>query len=104
MSELGHNGYLEFLTYYDPNDEDIKKTDEWVYIAVPKFDIRVGLFNGFKIYESPLELTGKAYGPNVKDWMIKVKAIFDPNNLSNPPVPSDVDELVEKVDWLKKDW
>lgn len=104
VSELGHNGYLEFLTYYDPDDEDIKKTDEWVYTAVPKFDVQVGLFNGFKIYESPLELTGKVYGPNVKDWMLKTKAIFDPNNLSNPPVPADVDELIEKVDWLKKEW
>lgn len=104
VSELGHCGYLEFLTYYDPDDEDIKRTDEWVYIAVPKEDIRVGLFNGFKIYESPLELTGRAYGPNVQDWMKKTKAVFDPNNLSNPPVPSDVDEVIEKVDWLKKDW
>jgi hypothetical protein len=104
VSELGHNGYLEFLTYYDPDDENIKKTDEWVYIAVPKEDIRVGLFNGFKIYESPLELTGKAYGPNCIDWMNKTKAIFDPKSLSNPPVPGDVDEIIEKVDWLKKDW
>jgi len=104
ISELGHNGYLEFLCYYDPDDEDIKKTDAWVYTEVPKYDIQNGLFNGFKIYESPLELTGKAYGPNVKDWMIKTKAVFDPENLSNPPVPADVDEMVEKADWLEKTW
>ena len=104
VSELGHNGYLEFLTYYDPDDEEMKKTDDWVYTAVPKYDIQAGLFNGFKIYESPLELTGKAYGPNVKDWMIKTKVVFDPNNLSNPPVPADVDEMVEKADWLEKTW
>ncbi|MDP2646046.1 MAG: FAD-binding oxidoreductase [Desulfobacterales bacterium] len=104
VSELGHNGYLEFLTYYDPDDEKITRTDEWVYVAVPKEDIRVGLFNGFKIYESPLALTGKAYGPNLINWMNKAKEIFDPHNLSNPPVPGDVDELIEKVDWLKRDW
>ena len=104
VSELGHNGYLEFLTYYDPDDEDIKKTDEWVYVAVPKEDIRVGLFNGFKIYESPLKLTGAAYGPNCMKWMEKTKDVFDPKSLSNPPVPADVDELVDKVDWLEKDW
>ena len=104
VSELGHNGYLEFLTYYDPDDAEMHRTDEWVYIAVPKEDIRVGLFNGFKIYESPLELTGAAYGPNVHHWMKKVKQVFDPNGLSNPPVPADVDELIGKVDYLNKDW
>jgi hypothetical protein len=104
VAELGHNGYLEFLTYFDPDDKDITKTDEWIYVAVPKEDIRVGLFNGFTIYESPLELSGPAYGPNVHHWMKKTKAIFDPNSLSNPPVPADVDELVDKVDWLEKDW
>ncbi|MDY7037101.1 MAG: FAD-binding oxidoreductase [Thermodesulfobacteriota bacterium] len=106
VSELGHMGYLEHLSYFDPddNEENIHKFDEWVYLTIPKEDIKLGLYNAFKIYESPLELTGKAYGPNVRNWMKKAKKIFDPNTLANPPVPADVDELVEKVDWLKKDW
>lgn len=104
VSELGHMGYIEFLNYWDPDEEDLTKKDEWIYITVPKEDIRLGLFNGFNIYSSPMNLTGKAYGPNSHLWFEKVKKVFDPANISNTPVPWDVDEYVEKVDYIKKDW
>jgi len=104
VSELGHMGYLEFLNYWDPEDDNLEKKDEWIYIALPKEDIRLGLFNAFNIYTSPMNLSGKAYGPNSHLWFEKVKEAFDPHMLSNTPVPWDVDEWVEKVDFIKKDW
>lgn len=104
VSELGHMGYIEFLNYWDPKEEDLIKKEEWVYITVAKEDIRLGLFNAFNIYASPMNLTGKAFGPNSNLWFEKVKHAFDPATLSNTPVPWDVDEFVEKVDYIKKDW
>jgi len=104
VSELGHMGYLEFLNYWDPDDEDLEKKDIWVYITVPKLDIEFGLFNGFNIYTSPMNMTGKAFGPNCKDWFEKLKQTYDPARISNIPVPWDVDEFVEQVDFIKKDW
>jgi glycolate oxidase len=104
VSELGHMGYLEFLNYWDPEDENLDKKDTWIYITVPKLDIEMGMFNGFNIYTSPMNMTGKAFGPNCKDWFEKVKGTFDPARISNDPVPWDVDEFVEKVDFIKKDW
>jgi hypothetical protein len=104
ISELGHMGYLEFLTYFDPDDEDIHKVDQWVYVTVPKEDIRVGLYNAFTNCHQPLWLTGPAYGPNYHSWMQKLKEVFDPHNLSNPPAPFDNDAFVERAAWLKRDW
>ncbi len=103
VAELGHNGYLEFLTYFDPDDENIQKVDEWVYLAIAKEYVKRGLYSAF-LYQTPMELSGPAYGPNFHNWMKKVKGVFDPNSLSNPPVPFDVDEIIDKMDWLKRDW
>ncbi|MFH1349643.1 MAG: FAD-binding oxidoreductase [Pseudomonadota bacterium] len=104
LTELGHMGYLEFLNYWDPDGPDLDKKDEWIYITMAKEDIRLGLFNAFNIYASPMNLSGKAYGPNAHLWFEKVKKAFDPAGLSNTPVPWDVDEWVEKVNYPKKDW
>lgn len=106
MGELGHVGYLEFLTYFDPEDKDenLHRIDDWYYIAGPKKDIAIGLYNGFSLQESPIYLTGPAYGPNFHHWMERLKAVYDPQTLSNPPWPADHDVLIDKVDWLVRDW
>jgi hypothetical protein len=103
--ELGHMGYVESLVYFDPDVADDRHVaDHVAYIEIPKEDIRLGGLNGFMIQQSPLCLTGPAYGPNFHLWMLKIKEAFDPNNISNPPFPFDIDQLVEGVDWLKKNW
>ncbi|TDA63443.1 MAG: FAD-binding oxidoreductase [Clostridia bacterium] len=106
MGELGHVGYLEFLTYFDPEDseDNIHKVDEWYYVTGPKKDIEIGLYNGFTLQESPVYLSGPAYGPNFHLWMDRLKGAYDPRRISNPPWPADVDEVIEKVDWLERDW
>jgi len=108
VGENGHMGYLEFLTHFDPYDDEdaIKRTEEWYFIAGPKLDLEKGLYNFFHIYQSPFSLTGPAHGPNSDKWMLKVKDAFDPDYLGNPPFPHCVDKLIEKSDWLqkKKDW
>jgi glycolate oxidase len=103
--ELGHMGYVESLVYFDPNEADDRRVaDRIAYIEIPKEDIRWGGLNGFMLQQSPLYLTGPAYGPNFHLWMLKIKKAFDTHNISNPPFPFDVDYLVEDVDWLRKDW
>ena len=105
VSELGHMGYIEFLQYWDPNpdQENLYKKDEWNYIKVPTLDAEWGMFNAFNIYASPMNLTGKAYGPECRKWFEKVKAEFDPDKLSNNPIPWDVDKYVDQVDWVNKE-
>ena len=34
---------------WDLDEEDLTKKDEWIYITVPKEDIRLGLFNGLSL-------------------------------------------------------
>ena len=97
-------GYLEFLTYYDPYDEEIHQVDHWVLIESHKEDIRRGISSFFILSQSPFSLTGPAYGPNFGSWMLKMKEAFDPNGISSPPFPHDIDELVDHIDWLKRDW
>ncbi|MDY7039074.1 MAG: hypothetical protein SV375_23355, partial [Thermodesulfobacteriota bacterium] len=94
-----------FLAYFDP-DDDMKKIDQWVYDEAPKEDIRAGTYNIFQLSQSPLHLSGPAFGPNYHRWMLKIKDAFDPNGLSNPPAPQHVDQLFNEAPWLKtrKNW
>lgn len=106
-SEMGHMGYLEFLNYYDPWDDNARKDiNRWYYIAVPKEEIKRGMYSAFMVLQSPFNLVAPSYGPNSDKWLMKVKKTMDPNNISNPPFPLEGDLLVERLDYLKKekDW
>jgi len=102
--ELGHQGYSEFLVYWDP-DENTDGVDHF-YLETSKENIRKRFYTSLLGPHQPLYLTGPAYGPNYHKWMLAVKDEFDPNFLSHPPVPLAHDEFVEKAEWMRpmKDW
>ena len=105
ISEFGHNAYNEFLIEYDPYDspDSYKKMDQ-CYIALIKQDVDERCYNGLLNNLAPLGLTGPAYD-NYHLLLRKLKGVFDPNNLSNPPRPFDLDEVVEKhAPWVPRDW
>ncbi len=102
--ELGHQGYSEFLVYWDP-DVNTDGVDHF-YLETSKENIRKRFYTSLLGPHQPLYLTGPAYGPNYHKWMLAVKDEFDPNFLSHPPVPLAHDEFVEKAEWMRpmKDW
>jgi FAD/FMN-containing dehydrogenase len=102
--ELGHQGYSEFLIYWDP-DENTNGVDHF-YLETAKENIRKRFYTSLLGPHQPLYLTGPAYGPNYHKWLLKVKDEFDPQFVCHPPVPLAYDEFVERAEWMKplKDW
>ena len=102
--ELGHQGYSEFLVYWDP-DENTDGVDHF-YLETSKENIRKRFYTSLLGSHQPLYLTGPAYGPNYHKWLLAVKDEFDPNFICHPPVPLAHDEFVEKAAWMRpmKDW
>ena len=68
-----------------------------------KRNMEKGFYTSF-LNEQPLWLTGPAYGPNFHLWQIRVKKAFDRDDLSSPPGLECYDEVVERTDWLTRDW
>jgi hypothetical protein len=102
--ELGHQGYSEFLIYWDP-DEDTTRVDHF-YLETSKENIRKRFYTALLSSHQPLYLTGPAYGPNYHKWLLEIKKEFDPNFVCHPPFPLSHDFFVEQVEWMKplKDW
>jgi len=102
--ELGHQGYSEFLVYWDP-DENTDGVDHF-YLETSKENIRKRFYTSLLGPHQPLYLTGPAYGPNYHKWLLKIKDEFDPSFLSHPPVPLAHDHFVERAEWMRpmKDW
>jgi glycolate oxidase len=102
--ELGHQGYSEFLVYWDP-DENTDGVDHF-YLETSKENIRKRFYTSLLGSHQPLYLTGPAYGPNYHKWLLAIKHEFDPNFLCHPPVPLNHDTFVERAPWMKpmKDW
>ncbi len=102
--DLGHQGYSEFLTYFDP-DEDTNPVDQF-YLEAAKINIRDRCYTALVGSVQPISLTGPAYGPNYHKWLLALKNEFDPQWLSHPPVPLAQEEFVEKAEWMRplKDW
>jgi FAD/FMN-containing dehydrogenase len=105
VGDFGHVALFEFLTYHDPADEKIHEVDKWA-VALAQMNIRKRYYTAQLASHKPLYLTGPAYGPDYHKWMLRIKEEFDPNNLSNPPVPADYDMFIDKAEWMKeiKDW
>jgi len=101
---LGHEGYSEFLIYWDPG-ENTDGVDQF-YLETSKENIRKRFYTSLLGSHQPLYLTGPAYGPNYHKWILKVKDEFDPKFVCHPPVPLAHDEFVEQAEWMKplKDW
>jgi hypothetical protein len=102
--ELGHQGYSEFLIYWD-QDEDTTGVDHF-YLETSKMNIKNRYYTSLLGPHQPLYLTGPKYGPNYHEWLLKIKDEFDPLWLSHPPVPLAHDAFVDKAEWMKpiKDW
>jgi len=100
--ELGHGDYSEFLTYWDPDDKEYYKADQ-MYLETMKLNIEKGFYSSF-LNAQPIWLTGPAFGPNYHLWQIRIKKAFDSDNLSNPPGLECYDEIVERNDYLTRDW
>ncbi len=102
--ELGHQGYSEFLVYWD-QDEDTDGVDHF-YVETSKMNIRHRFYTSLLGPHQPLGLTGPAYGPNYHKWILAFKDEFDPKWVCHPPVPLAHDEFVERAPWMRrlKDW
>jgi hypothetical protein len=102
--ELGHQGYSEFLIYWD-QDEDTTGVDHF-YVDTAKMNIKNRYYTSLLGPHQPLYLTGPKYGPNYHEWLLKIKEEFDPLWVCHPPVPLAHDVFVEQSDWMKpmKDW
>jgi FAD/FMN-containing dehydrogenase len=77
--EFGHMAKQESLNYVDDRELDALRAHEQ---ACREMDLKIG---GYAIMEDT-HMFGKAWH-NYDQWMKKLKATFDPNNLSNPPKP-----------------
>ena len=102
--ELGHQGYSEFLIYWDP-DADTNPVDQF-YVDTSKMNIKNRYYTSLLGPHQPLYLTGPKYGPNYHEFLLKVKNEFDPKWRSHPPVPLAHDVFVERAPWMHgmKDW
>ncbi len=102
--ELGHQGYSEFLIYWD-QDENTDGVDQF-YVDTSKMNIKERFYTSLLGPHQPMYLTGPKYGPNYHLFMLKVKDEFDPLWVCHPPVPLAHDEFVDRAPWMKKmkDW
>ena len=102
--ELGHQGYSEFLVYWD-QDEDTSGVDQF-YVETSKMNIRERFYTSLLGPHQPMYLTGPKYGPNYHIFMLRVKDEFDPLWVCHPPVPLAHDEFVKRAPWMQgvKDW
>ena len=102
--ELGHQGYSEFLIYWD-QDDDTNPVDQF-YVDTSKMNIKNRYYTSLLGPHQPLYLTGPKYGPNYHKFLLKVKDEFDPKWRSHPPVPLAHDVFVNRAPWMHemKDW
>lgn len=102
--EMGHQGYSEFLIYWD-HREDISGVDQF-YVDTSKMNIKHRYYTSLLGPHQPLFLTGPMYGPNYHLWLLKVKNEFDPKWVCHPPVPLAHDDFVNRAPWMKDmiDW
>src|SRR4030042_1907104 len=82
--EMGHQGYSEFLVYWD-QDDDTDKVDQF-YLDTSKMNIDHRFYTSLLGPHQPMYLTGPKYGPNYHIYILKVKNEFDPKWMSHPPV------------------
>jgi hypothetical protein len=102
--ELGHQGYSEFLIYWD-QDQNTDGVDLF-YVDTAKMNIKNRTYTSLLGPHQPLYLTGPKYGPNYHTWLLRVKDEFDPQWVCHPPVPLAHDVFMERAKWMKplKDW
>ena len=75
--------------------DDATRAYQWYMSAVPEVEVKSGFYSIFDGQHIPIRLKGPAWH-NYQIWCDRFKAEFDPNGLSNPPQPYDIDELVKR--------
>ena len=102
--EMGHLGYYEYLIYWDQR-EDTNGMDQF-YVESAKMNVRNGAYPALLSAHQPMYLTGPAYGPGYHEWILDLKAAFDPDWICHPPLPLAHDEFVKRAPWMAevKDW
>lgn len=102
--EIGHQGYSEFLIYWD-QDEDTSYVDRF-FLQTSKMNIENNYYSSHLGPHQPLFLTGPQYGPNYHEWLLKVKNEFDAKWICHPPVPLAHDIFVQRAEWMHDmiDW
>ncbi len=104
-TEFGHQCYLEVPAYMDPDKIDPKspkyskeeatRVYQWYMSAVPQIEVKNGFYSIFDGQHIPIGLKGPAWH-NYPLWVERFKAEFDPQFVSNPPQPWDVDEIQKR--------
>lgn len=102
--EMGHLGYYEYLIYWDQR-EDTNGMDQF-YVESAKMNVRNGAYPALLSSHQPMYLTGPAYGPGYHEWILDLKAVFDPDWICHPPLPLAHDEFIKRAPWMDevKDW
>ncbi|MBS3907267.1 MAG: FAD-binding oxidoreductase [Syntrophaceae bacterium] len=102
--EMGHQGYSEYLIYWDP-EENTERVDQF-YLESAKENIRRRFYTALLGPNQPLYLTGPAYGRDYHQWLLAIKNEFDPKWLCHPPFPLAHDQFIDEAEWMKtlKDW
>jgi hypothetical protein len=88
--EFGHVGFGEMLLYWDPvwSKKDTEEVEESLVEAARR-DIKNDLYCCLtSSYGPDMDIVSPAYH-NYHQIMLKLKEIFDPKNISNPPRPLD---------------
>lgn len=102
--EMGHQGYSEYLIYWDPEED--RETADQFYLESLKESIKKGFYTALLGPNQPLSLTGPAFGPNYHQWLLAIKNEFDPKWLCHPPLPLAHDQFIDQAEWMNylKDW
>ncbi len=104
-AEFGHQCYLEVPAYMDADiidpespaydKEAATRIYQWYMSAVPAIEVKNGFYSIFDGQHVSVRLKAPAWH-NYHIWAERFKAEFDPNGLSNPPQPFDVDEIEKR--------
>ena len=102
---FGHQYYLEFLAYEDVDKldpqspkyrkDDVTRVYQWYFSAVPSVDAKTGFYNFFDGQHIPVKLKSPGWH-DYHIWCDRFKEEFDPQGVSNPPMPYDLDEVAER--------
>lgn len=102
--DFGHQCYAEFLAYHDVekmdpespkhNKQDLAKAMQWYMSATPEIDVETGFPNAFQEWHQPIRMVAPAWH-NYQIWLDRFKKEFDPQGVSNPPLPFATDEMVK---------
>jgi hypothetical protein len=96
---------MEIPAYMDPDQIDEKspkyskkirtRVFQWYMSAVPEIEVKNGFYSIFDGQHIPIGLKGPAWH-NYPVWVERFKQEFDPQFLSNPPQPWDIDEIEKR--------